>query len=80
MQQPAAAAREALKPSTVLHLQPRAEPLAGGTATLQEILDTVRVPSDVVESDELSLQDLARDIEDLDSEAEDQSDPGELQY
>ena len=30
--------------------------------------------------DELSLQDLARDNEDWDSEAEDQPDPDELQY
>ena len=36
------------------HWQPRPEPLAGGTGTLQEILDTDRVPSDVVESDQLS--------------------------
>ena len=58
----------------------RPEPLAGGTATLQEILDTVLVPAPaVVESDELSLPDLARDNEDWDScsagEAEDPSQP-----
>ena len=51
---------------------------------MQEILDTVRVPPGPVESDEFSLPDLARDNEDWDRagdpEAEDQPDPGELQY
>ena len=48
---------------------------------MQETFDTVRVPP--VESDELSLLDLARDNEDWDcagdQEAEDQPDPGEIQ-
>ena len=75
----AAAGRGCQDGAAAHHWQPLPEPLAGGTTTLQEILDTVRAPSDVVESDELSLPDLARDNDDWDSEAEDQPDPGELQ-
>ena len=56
------------------------EPLAGGTATLQEIFDPERVPAPAVidsYADELSLLDLS--CRDKDSEDE-PNDPGELQY
>ena len=57
------------------------ELLAGGTETLREMLDTVRVPPDVVESGELSLPDLTRNDEDWKSHGEDEDwpDPGDLQ-
>ena len=65
----------------------RPELLAGGTATLREMLDTVRVPSDFVESGELTRlslygPDLTRNDEDWEShcEDEDRPDPGNLQY
>ena len=58
----------------------RPEPLAGGTATLQEIFDPERVPAPEVvdsEADELSLPDLSRRENDSEDEPDD---PGELKY
>ena len=54
----------------------RPEPLAGGTATLQEFLDPERVPASAAvdsEADELSLPDLFSRENDLEDEPDDVS-------
>ena len=70
----AAAVRGGQVGAAARHWQPRPEPLPGGTATLQEILDTVPALA-VVNSDELSLLDLDKEEWDRTSEAKDEPDP-----